>query len=152
MDDLPYDIILNIATIREYELLSTHHPMLLTGGKEEREEIGIIRNPFGNKGLVAAMTEGNRSRKDPFSLEVLTEIDDEELQAIPSELLVNSTTANASSAAAWEKLLTTQLFGPESLQAKLRSLLSEFQMIVLATVSPTPTKLPEFDIEVDETK
>ena len=150
MDDLPYDIVLNIATIREYGLLSTHHPMLLTSGEVEKEEIGIIHNPFGNKGLVATMAEGNRSRKDPFSLEELAEIEDDELQAIPTELLINSTTANASSAEAWKKLLTTQLFGPEGLQAKLRSLLSEFQMIFSATISPTAAKLPEFEIEIDE--
>ena len=146
--DLPYDIVLNYETILKHNLLSIHHTDLLTRGFTG---MTIIRNSFkALPSFVATLRESNRSRKDPFSLEELTEIDDDELQAIPSEFIENLNTPVSSTA--WEKLLTTQVFGPDTLQSQLRQLLQEYRDCFLATVSSTPAKVPMFTFDVNEEK
>ncbi len=146
MKDLPYDIVLNYETILKYDLLSVHHNDLLTKGFTGKT---FLVNSFAVKQMVASIRKSNRSRKDPFSLEELAEIDDDELQAIPSEFIENLG-KNVSSTSLWDKLLTTQVFGPDTLQVQLRKVLEKYKECFLATVSSTPANVPTFTFDVDE--
>jgi len=146
-ESLPYDIILSLQTIIDNELLSRFHTDLL-----DKHHIATpsLRNSFGTKHFVATVIKSNRSRKDPFSLEELAEIEDDELQAIPSELLENPDTKATS--AAWKDLLKRRIYGSRRMKHRIRKVLKKYKSCFSATVSSMAANVPEFTFEVDEAK
>lgn len=144
VDDLPCEVILGIQTIRSHGLFD-FHPDLLHRNDYVR---GVRRPSEGALHFTGVITkvdwDSNRSMKDPHSLEELAEVSDNELQAIPEELL-----AQGSHDTSWRKMLDTQVFGPQELQGALRDVLTRYKDCFLGTVSRNPANVEEFDMAVD---
>jgi transposase InsO family protein len=86
----------------------------------------------------------NRSNRSDYEKEDIHEIRDDQMEAIPSEMLGLDVTKDSE--------LPTDIHGPPSLQAKLRKLITEYQDIFSRKVRATPARLPPFNFTVDEEK
>ena len=160
--DLPYDIILSYTTIVQYSLLqhvipsgtpnAMHKRKFESDSSHDAESIDTT--------TTSTITEEKRARpapppptrevdtnfstRDPHSLEELAHIEDEDLEAIPGELLEAKQDDTA-----WRDLLEQRVQGTPTLRRALQMLLETYKDRFRATVSDTPADVEEFDFEVD---
>ena len=84
----------------------------------------------------------NRSIRSDFEKDDIHEIRDDQMEAFPSEMLGNGHSS--------DNELPSEIHGPPSLQAKLRSLILEYKDIFSRKVKREPAKLPPFTFQVDQ--
>lgn len=82
--------------------------------------------------------------KDAFSREDITEIPDNKLEALPTELLYNS-----ASAIKIDEVLETKIFGSPQLQRRIRELLHKYKMCFSSHVSDTPAQVSPFELSIN---
>jgi hypothetical protein len=82
----------------------------------------------------------NASRLTPYEQEDIYELDDNDLEVIPSSLLSNIEETHP---------LPTAVHGSEEIKQSVYELLRRHHTVFRTTVSPSPAKLPAFKFEVD---
>ena len=86
----------------------------------------------------------NRSSRSDYEKEDIHEIRDDQMEAIPGEMLgIDGIHGDE---------IPTEIHGPPFLQAKLRKLITEYKDIFSRKVTATPARLPPFNFTVDEEK
>jgi len=149
---LPYDVVLGLQTIREHRLFERCSQVLnLPTGAQTKDRlqrsatVAMIQTEDWNK----KSSPSNFSQRNPYDLEELAEIKDDDLQAIPTELVDNTSDDEER---LFQDLLTNRLHGPRALQVALKVLLIEYRDRFSARVQSTPAKCSEFTMRVDVTK
>ncbi len=118
--------------------LETYNSM---GPNSVSDQISSLIHNNNKKFMLSSMNSPIRS---DFEKEDIHEIRDDQMEAIPSEMLGNSEL--------YEDELPKEIHGPESLQEKLRSLILQYKDIFSKKVRKTPAKLPPFNFKVDQGK
>ena len=84
----------------------------------------------------------NFSTFTPYQREGIEDIPDDMMEAIPAYLIIADNLSPSE--------LPTQVFGPESLQLRIRELLSKYAGIFSATVKKEPADVPPFELTVEQ--
>ena len=113
-----------------------------------KRHLGEINNDLApgsssiNNTMPFSLNSLNRSIRSDYEKEDIHEIRDDQMEAIPSEMLGLSNEA--------DNELPTEIHGPPSLQAKLHKLITDYKDIFSRKVRKEPAKLPPFKFSIDE--
>ena len=83
--------------------------------------------------------------KDAYSREDISEIPDNKLEALPTELIYNSTSAEEV-----DEISQVKIFGSLELQQRIRELLYKYKTCFSSHVSDTPAQVSPFELSINE--
>ena len=164
----PYDLIIGRPSIKQHKLVKKFPSHFMDSEDIVEEMLGIVEDDHEKTLLIQAKNEAARTTlvheriahlntlmekpnkyktnaaiKSAFEREDIEEIPLDKLEAVPSDMISEEKGNNQ---------LPTAIFGPDTLQAKLKQTCELYQDCFSTEVKEEPAKVPPYELRIDESK